>query len=171
MKIDASLQSLVTEINLLSSILDSLSDEIKTIESCLRNYKVHFPFRFKISEETSTPRSPKDSHGELGRISVEYYVMQTCYYLAWEEDEESKQFRLLFVIEEEEIIGCTGMRECCQYTESLKITSLLKKPFVVTNLQTRLKYAEHLDSFINSFKDYLKTYRISIEKTTTDIGF
>jgi hypothetical protein len=162
--IDASLEALSEEVSTLFSVLDQTSGDIKKVEAYLKNLGANFSFRLRINETESARKSPKDTHQVAGYLSVEFYFIRTCWYLAWTEDENNKQYRLFFIKEEEEVVGCTGMGECCKYTDAFQTQCLLKKPFIETDINTRLQYSSSLVPFIESFKNYLRDYRIANEE-------
>jgi len=59
-------------------------------------------------------------------------------YISWElVKEDSKNYRLFLLIESE-------------------VEQILRKPFIETNLEIRLKYSSYLGKFIDRYTDYLK---------------
>lgn len=159
--IDLSLTELIQEADTLFQKLNHISTSISTLEKELTRVKAFFPFKLLVDEEKrSLQKRLMDNKSDLE--SDNYYFTTVSWHLAWEEDENSKNYRLFLISEALETVA-TGFEEHYSF-EDVQINKLFKKPFIETNLKTRLKYSEYLITFIDSFKTYLKDYRISIEK-------
>lgn len=159
--ISSSLKELILEAELLFKILDDASDKIRELESSLSHLKAHFPFRYVIKEENESFRKDLEEKHKTVCSYGHYYFTKVYWYLAWEVDEASKNFRLLLISEEKEIIEYVNDEN--NYDSIIFETrSATKKPLIETDLSTRLRNSEHLIPFIDSFKEFLKGYRISI---------
>jgi hypothetical protein len=152
--IDSSLQKLAKEAEILSKVLDSATDVIRKLEADLKKLNANFVFKYLIYES-----SPNYNRG----------WSKMCWYLSWEKDQASNSYRLLLACFEKELVirnSGTDDREFCEtYSEPFCHS---KKPFIETDLQTRLKYSEYLIPFINAFTDHLASHRISIELSLYD---
>lgn len=163
-QINNSLQELKAEADKLLQILNTASHTISTLEKDLQALSTNIPFRLLIDrEETSTNKKPEPYHSSLALKALCYFT-QTSRFLAWELDEQSKKFRLLLICEEAEIVSCEHPYDIGrQWLEEYQTKCLSKKPLIETNLQTRLKICEHLNSFILGFKEHLHAKRLAIE--------
>lgn len=157
---DTDIEALVTEAKALFKILDDVSMRIRTLESSLGELKAHFPFRHCISEEQESPvlRPPEQRHKEAHPCVTGYWT-KVYWFLAWEQDDSSKNYRLFLVSEERDRLASYDEN----FIGEIHSKILFKKPLIETDLPTRLRHSEHLFSFIIAFKKYLETCRCSIE--------
>ena len=164
--VDTALQELVSEAEILFNLLDSTSASIRKFEKSLSDLKAYFSFRLCIKEEkTSRAKTLTAEYKQSIDESVDAghsFSTKIYWYLAWEADDTSKNFRLFLVTEEKVIIN-TGYEED-YYSYDLQTKVIFKRPLIETDIQTRLKYAEFLALFINAFRDNLKRSRILLEK-------
>jgi hypothetical protein len=167
--IDSSLKELVTEAKALFKVLDSASNKIRELETSLRELKAHFPFRHRICEEKESPPKPPEEHHAAAYPCVQGYRTKVYWYLAWEHEEVSKNYRLCLVSEEKDIIAFYVDDSSC--IEEVPSKILFRKPLIETDLSTRLRYSQHLLSFLDSFKVHIKSSRIWIEEGTDAIPF
>lgn len=70
-----------------------------------------------------------------------------CWFFSWEPCPLGKRYRLFLISEEKE----TG-------------TMTFRKPLIECKLEVRLKVSQYLIPFMNTFKDALKQYRLSLNK-------
>jgi hypothetical protein len=169
--IDSSLRDLVLEAKTLFKVLDSASNKIRELETSLRELKAHFPFRYKIFEEKESLPKPAEERHEAAFISVRAYHTQIFWYLAWEQEEVSKNYRLCLVSEEKEIVGYTVDDVERVYSAETSSKTVFKKPLLEADISTRLRYAKHLLPFLNAFKEHIRTSRILIEEGTESLLF
>lgn len=173
--LEISLKELVTEANLLFKSLDASSNTLRELESSLKELKANFPFRYKIKEEKmSFALPPKEEH-IAKYLYPQRYFTQISWYLGWEGEDDSKNFRLLLISEEREIVDYYAQTrggyddevhfsdKDIRQEEVAAIRTLSKKPLIETDLSVRLSYLEYLVPFIDAFKAYLKSSRTSIE--------
>lgn len=159
---DNSLKELALEAKLLFKALDDTSAKIRELETSLSNLKAHFPFRRLINEEKeSIHKIVEECHAAVCPYGHHYFT-KVYWYISWEADENSKNFRLFLISEEKEIIEYPVATDEYESIE-FQVRNLIKKPLIETDLQTRLKYSEHLVPFIDSFKEFLRNCRTSIE--------
>lgn len=157
--IDEQLDTLALEAKQLFELLDKYSHRIRTLETELQKINANFPFSLKIKEENESHLKPiPDKHIQRYARTADGFFTKDFWYLSWEKDDNSKNFRLLLIIKEIEFVVRGDRR--------IKLDSQIKfqKPLVETNLQTRLQYSEYLLPFIDSFKEYLKNSRLTIEQ-------
>lgn len=165
--LEHSLQGLFSEAGELFKTLDQYSKIILKLEENLVDLKANFPFRLLVKNEHDlskrklTLEHEQYAHGE-------FFTTKNLWYLAWESiDQNNKKFRLFLISEEVETIH-SGWEETYEFFE-LSPKLLAKKPLIETDLQTRLHYFEHIDSFINAFKDHLHAYRVLIDRCNIPI--
>lgn len=159
--IDPLLNELVTEVKDLFKVIDSTSNKIRELESCLRGLKAHFPFRYYFEEEQGSQVNLDQKYPQVPSATAQFYSTQTYRCLSWEQDESFKNFRLFLIDEErDEITYCIDR---CALSNMALPKTLSKKPFIETDLPTRLRYSEYIVPFINAFKKYIVTCRTSIE--------
>lgn len=168
--IDSSLKELLTETKILFKVLDSASNKIRELETFLRELKAHFPFRHKICEEKQSFPKPAEEHHKAAYPYVQEYSTKIYWYLAWEHEEISKNYRLCLVSEENDIITYCDVDNSV-YLDEVPSKILLKKPLIETDLSTRLRYAQHLLPFLDSFKEHIRSSRIWIEEGARAIPF
>lgn len=169
LQIDISLNELIIEAEKLFGLLDICTSHIRILEKELQRIHLNLPFELKISEEKKSLLKPAlDKHNEGCVGQVHGFWIQDVWYFSWEEDENSKTFRLLLTMKETEFVlfdydeHIEQVREFCSEIK-------FRKPLIETNIQTRLQYSQYLIPFINAFKEYLKTYQIAIKQD--DIPF
>ncbi len=164
LNVDSSIQKLVEEAKSLFSIFDSISASVCKFEQDLNNARAYFPYKSQaIKVEVSHKKNPETYHKDIGYEVLGYYT-KTHWYLSWESDENSKNFRLFLIAEEKEIIlFMIPDEERCGEME-FQTKNIFKKPLMETNLSIKLQYSECLIPFIDSFTDYLQKRRIIIEQ-------
>lgn len=164
--INSSIHELVHEAKVLFSTFDAISSSICKLEKDLNETKAYFPFKYKVYiDSESCAKKPEPRHNTISYDLLGYRTY-IYWYLGWEAEENTKNFRLFLIGEEKEIIYYSipeNDPEACEEQEFQK-KNIFKKPLMETDLQTRLQYSEHLLPFINSFKDYLKGYRLAVEQ-------
>lgn len=159
--IDSSLEKLISEAESLFKLLDNTSVTIRHFEKSMTELKAFFTFRLCIErEKESLPKNLTDDHKDIQW--AESFNTRIRWHLAWEPlDGNSKNYRLFLISEEQEIIIINYMDN--YYPKVFQSKDIFKKAFIETDIQTRLKYIEHLSDFINRFKSHLKERRLSIE--------
>jgi hypothetical protein len=167
--IDSSLKELVAEATILFKTLDSASNTIRELESCLKELKAHFPFRYCVCEEKESPPKPAEEHHKASYPLVLGYRAKVYWYLAWELEDNSKSYRLCLISEERDIVAYNDDDRI--YLDEVHSKILSKKPLIETDLSTRLRHSQHLLPFINSFKEHLRSARILIEEGAENIPF
>ena len=125
--IDKALDGLNLEAKSLFVLLDNISSNFLKVEKSLKDLKANFPFREPIKKNTTSPKIPRDDHRSSNFLNLEYYVTEQVHYLAWEADDEPKNYRLFLICEESEIVGCTGVGECCKFSEVFTKKCIFKK--------------------------------------------
>ena len=163
-QIDSNLSELLIEAKALFEDLDRYSSQVRALEKELQKVNACFPFKLKVKEEQeSFVRPVLDKHTQwcVG-VTMLGYTQQDIHFLSWEADENTKNFRLFLVVEEKECV----LFDCAQ-SAGLKreFTSQVraKKPLIETDMYTRLKYCAYLNGFIKSFKEHLRSCRMTIE--------
>lgn len=170
-KIVDALQELENEATQLFDSLDMLSTTIRTVEARLKQLKANFFFSLQIGEDLqSSLKQPQEYHEE-SRLAVEAYSTQIVWSLSWELDEQSKAYRLLLVSHEIENIYYSNPESESWNSREFQSKCVSKKPFIETDLQTRLRFAEHLMPFVRSFTDYINKKRASIEASLYKLPF
>jgi hypothetical protein len=123
-----------------------------------------------ICDEKQSLPKPIEQHHKEAYPYVHGYRTKICWYLAWEHEEVSKNYRLCLVSEENDIITYS-VDEDRVYQDEVPSKILLKKPLIETDLSTRLRYAQHLLPFLDSFKEHIRSSRIWIEEGAGAIPF
>ena len=172
---DTSLKELVGEAQALFQVLDSVSTKIRDFEKQLGELKAHFPFRYFLREDK--PSALKElSEQQLNRIehisnadNALRYRTKTCWYFAWEAEENSKNFRLFLTSTQKEIIVWAICGGTVEEIEPYESEVLFRRPLIEMDLPTRLQFAEYLSAFISDFKEYLRRCRMSIEGQKVDL--
>lgn len=159
------IDELIDESIKISSVLDSISECIRRLETKLEENKLHFPFKQEIEKKVSSPKyNLKKEHVTASFVPEGYSVVERVYF-SWElqEDSKDKSYRLYLIIEESDrLFG--GIEE--YYSEyELDPIVVFKKRFIDTPLAIRLKYIRHFADFSSSFKDMLKKWRDAIQFT------
>ncbi len=75
--------------------------------------------------------------------------------MAWELDDQSKQYRLMLISQEEEIIHIISPETAGKHRKKFQETVLLRKPLIEMDLYTRLQYAHMLSIFLEALNDHL----------------
>jgi hypothetical protein len=153
--LDTSLKELQSEVKSLFGVLDKSSDRIRKLESCLCEFKAHFPFRYYISKSSI--------YSKLIEGKQKRFVEKIC--LSWEQAEDSKGFRLFLLSEE---VGVYISDEGEDYDECGPVKVISKKPLIETDLATRLLYVDSLNPFVCQFKAYLSKCRTLIESNNRE---
>lgn len=159
-----SINELIKEAGALSRVLDSKSKKIIELETALRDLKVFFPHecQLPIEEKESPPQLPRDCHKDSYPLALGYRT-KTSWYLAWQGDDENpKNFRIYLIGKETETVNYSTDSDAV-YTDQYQSKRIYKKALIETDLSTKLRYVEFLDTFIDSFKNHLKSCRLSIE--------
>lgn len=162
-QLDSSLKELEFEATKLFQILDSASDAIRNLEKSLQNISANFPFRYLILEEKKSPCKKPEPYHEGLEPAISGYYTQVYQYLAWEKDENCKNFRLLLTCEEVETVYFPHPESDYDIFRKFQTRCVSKKPVIETDLQTRLNLCKHLNFFISGFKEHLQTKRLEIE--------
>jgi hypothetical protein len=163
-QIDASLRELLIEAKALFEDLDKYSLQVRALEKELQKINAHFPFKLKIKEQQESFIMPAlDRHvAWCVEGTVRGYTQQEIDYLAWEIDDNAKNFRFFLIIEEKEFVFFDGV-ELPGFRREYASHVKYKKPLIEADMYTRLKFCEYLHFFVQSFKDHLRSHRISIE--------
>jgi hypothetical protein len=163
-QIDIHFSELKAEAQLLFDLLNAYSSRINALEKNLQEIHANFPFRLNIKEgKRSILKQPLGTHIEGCAGDVHGFWTQDFWYLSWEADDNSKNFRLFLTIEELEFIFFDygeHIEQIKEFCSNIKF----KRPLIETNIQTRLQYSEYLLPFIDAFKDYLKSCRLAVEQ-------
>ena len=172
-QVDASLKELIVEAEKLFGLLDTYTSRIRFLEKELQRVHLNLLFTLKVKKDKGSLLKPAlDIHNEGCAGQVHGFWTQDIWYLSWEEDENSKTFRLLLTMKETEFV-LFDYGEHIEQVREFSSQIKFRKPLIETNIQLRLQYSEYLISFIDSFKNYLKTYQTAIEQNDTsyDISF
>jgi hypothetical protein len=157
--------NLISEAKQLSTVLNNISRTLQVLEDNLREMNANFPYLLEVEKDPeSHPKKPELYHS-TSSYDIFGYRTQIVWYIAWEEDEDSKEgkFRLFLIAKEKEIIYYHGMED--NVLESIFQTKYVSKIALrQTKIHVRLRFSKHLCTFIKSFEDNLKNYRNSIEK-------
>jgi len=142
--------------------LDTISDHIRILEKKLSELKAHFPFRKIIfKEDSSVLKNLEERHKDYSFPGIILgYFTQIYWYLAWEQDENSNNFRLLLISEEKEFINFCEEEVYVNNEINSKILS--KKPIIETDLATRVKFGQYLKNFLDTFTEHLSFQRMQI---------
>ena len=169
-EVNLAINELCSEASSLFSALDDTSSKIRDLEKKLSDTKTHFPYRYLIKEAKGNVSLPiEQRHFDYFQKTQQNifdplrYKTIVSWYLAWEPiNEDAKEFRLFFLsIDREWIIWNFNDP---QFDELAYESETLKRPLIELKLSERLQIAEHLYPFILAFKEFLKTYRISITR-------
>jgi len=165
--VGSQLDDLVNEAQALFQALDNTSGKIRDLEKRLSELKANFPFTYLLREDKSSvihsleqrhfDRRFEQDPAHLG------YCPNICWYLSWDADENSKNFRLFLLSRLKEVIVWVHHGEPVEGFIPHESEILFKRPLIEVDLPTRLQFAEYLSAFISHFKEYLKRYRMSIE--------
>jgi hypothetical protein len=171
-QIDPALAELVSEAHSLFQALDAASSKIRDLEKKLGEIKAHFPFSYDVSKEEILNPITAD-HVEVHKRHAEPYSYfgynsYMKWSIAWEEDDKSKNFRLFLISRKQEFTVVDFEGDPSEARSPLIDELVFKKPLIETDLSTRLKFIEHLQCFIQKFKEHLQRYRTSIEGTQID---
>jgi hypothetical protein len=174
--IDTSLQELIGEAKALFQALDSTSAKIRDFEKSLSELKAHFPFRSFLKEDKlSSLNELTERH--LSKTKALHlcddqlrYRTRTCWYLSWESEENSKNFRLLLMSTQKEIIVWASGGEVVEGIDPYESEVVFKRPLIEMDLPTRLQFAEYLSAFIVNFTKYLRKCRESIDCPKVDLS-
>lgn len=158
--IDAHLKNLYNEAQEVFRQLDAASETIRRLETTLIELKAHFPFKNLIGEGPSSHSQVlTDKHKTVA--NAQSFFVKTCWYLSWEPlDEGSKNFRLFLIAEEKHIATCYF--EDSYYDDEFDSRISFKKPFIETDLKTRIRYAEQVIPFVKAFTYYLADCRAGL---------
>ncbi|NNM42808.1 MAG: hypothetical protein HKM07_00505 [Chlamydiae bacterium] len=162
---DSALEELVSEAHTLFKVLDAGSAKIRDLEKRLGEIRAYFPFSYPVYKEEilSLPTAADELNLYLGEHNC-----YTQWYIAWEEDDKSKNFRLFLVSRRQEFVVRDLGGNMAESRSPIVDELVFKKPLIETDLATRLKFIEHLHFFIQKFKEHLQRYRISIEEKQID---
>ena len=165
--LDSSIEKLREEASILFKLLDQRSDDIRKLEHLLIELKAFSPFKICIKEEEELPFQDITSEHEKKFGDVRACHTQVRRYLSWESDDIGKKYRLFLIFIETEVIyfNPPGHDPDDVRRSDFRSKSIFKKPVIETDIATRLECYKHLRSFIDSFKEHLKNYRISIQTT------
>lgn len=173
-KTDPAVEGLVSEAQALFNILDAASTKIRDLEKKLTEIKAHFPFSYRVCKENMN--LPIDTHKvEMHKRQAEpfIYIGYNTYLeqsISWEEDDKSEKFRLFLVARRQEFTIVDIDADPAEEPLPLVNEVVFKKPLIESDLPTRLKYIEHLHSFIKKFKEHLQHYRKTIEGKLVDFN-
>ncbi len=169
---DPALEDLVSEAQALFKVLDSISKKIRNLEKKLDENKAYFPFKYSVfKEKILKPLSTDASNVHEQQAESYVYLGYNSYvewYLSWDEDENSKRFRLCLVSQRQEFTVVDIEGYPTESSSPLINEIVSKKPLIETDLSTRLKFAEYLQIFIKRFQEHLQCYRTSIERQHLD---
>ena len=167
----------VEEAKNLFTRFDSLSSSIHQFEKELNDVKAYFPFRYLLKIETDSHlKNPASHHEEIDylfegySIVVKGYRIKTCWYLSWESDETTKNFRLFLIAEEIEVLyfyvnGLDNLhRDGLREHDDYQVKNIYKEPFMGTKLPVRFQFSEHLNPFFNAFKDFMRNCSLALDK-------
>jgi len=162
---ESTLKSLEAETFALEGVLNNTSDTIRQLEKSLIGSKTNFVYKKKIlTENKSNLKAPEDRHLEEAILDIQNYYTEIWWFLSWEPDETSKSYRLFLISEEKEFcwqhIG-QPTRNCGKEIE-FKSTIIFQKPLIESKLEVRLRFSQYIIPFMNSFKEALKKYRVSL---------
>ena len=147
--------------------LNNISDSIHKLEDGLRSLNANFPFKQHVwSGENSITKIAEERHLNVSApFCINGYYTKRCWYLSWEEDEESnaKKYRLFLIESEQEYVYCHDTPEGGYWDAFFDENVILKKPLMQTNYSLKLRFSEHLQSFIDAFQIKLKTYLNKIQ--------
>ena len=166
--LQCSLHDLAHEASELFKLLDTTSDIIRKLETDLKDLKANFPFLYVIHKEPSSlPQTPEERHKKTS-LDLVCYITKVIWYLSWDLDESSQKYRLLLISKETELLWYRNdyMDSDSEAEIEFQQRILSKKPFIETDLQTRLKYANKLPRFIDAFKNHLREYRVQLANST-----
>lgn len=174
--INFQLDDLANEAQGLFQALDSKSNEIRNLEKRLSELKAHFPFTYFLREDKSSVINPLEErhlNRNLGQDPAYLgYCSNTCWHLSWEADENSKNFRLFLLSTLKEVIVWANHGESVEGIAPHEPEEVLsKRPLIEFDLQTRLQFVQYLSGFIIHFKEYLRRYRVAIERQEVDLLF
>jgi len=163
-QIDPNLQELLIEAKALFDELDKSSSQIRALEKELQRVNAQFPFKLKLKEQVeSLCMPPLDRHIQWSpNGTIRGYTQQEIHYLSWELEDSAKNFRFFLIIEEKEFVFLEGV-ELPELRREFVSHIKLKKPVIELDMATRLQYCEYRTHFVQSFKEYLRSHRISIE--------
>lgn len=166
---NSSLDALISEAEGFFKLLDNNSAVIDHFEKSMAEMHVYVPFRLCIEkEQESSVKNLVDHHKDI--MHAVSFSTQIRWYLAWEPlDESSKKYRLFLISEEQEIVHI----EYGEFLDNVRGDESCIKPRIIdkqvlieTNAQTRFKYAEYLNWFIDSFRAHLQLRRLAIENNS-----
>lgn len=171
--INFQLDDLANEAQGLFQALDNTSNEIRNLEKRLGEIKANFPFTYPLREDKSSVINPLEERHLNRKFEQDPaylgYCSNTCWYLSWEADEKSKNFRLFLLSTLEEVIVWQGkpVEGIMPYESEV----LAKRPLIEFDLSTRLQFVQYLSAFIVHFTEYLRRYRVAIENQKVDLLF
>lgn len=163
--IDSSLETFISEAGILFKLLDNTSSAIRHFEKSMTELKAFFTFRLCIkSGKESLPKILMDNHKHIR--FAEHFTTQVCWYLAWESlDENSKNYRLFLISDEQEIIHLWFKGD---WSRDIQSNNISKKALIETDIQTRFEYVQYLNSFISQFNKHLTVCRLAIENNSNN---
>lgn len=151
MFINVDLSGLVDEANLLQKTMDIISKNIGNIEKVLSDNKIHTIFSVCIRKEKLPPLDHDNLEGE-----------EVFWYLSWEPHGASKVWRIFLRSEQKKSIDHSDK----SISEEFQWVITYKKCFGETPIHLRSLYYGCLNIFVDSFKKYMKEYRISLESNS-----
>lgn len=160
---DTALQELKSEAESLFGVLDTFSSQIASLEQSLKATKANFPFKKEIAKETGAFIYRTKPEHEIDFYEARHYYNSICWYIGWEIDENSKEFRLLLISEKHEIVFYTRPGWDSKFV-IFKSEILTKQPLIETKLAIRLNCFGHLLEFLNDFTKYLNNCHKSIKE-------
>jgi hypothetical protein len=141
-----------------NSTIDAISTEIKLVEKSLSEANIHVPFKLLIKSEEDPQQYPStDDHQKLYPFPSGYRIYIE-YKLAWDLDEQSESYRLLYIITNAEIVYHNIEEQDLSELRPSKI--VFKRPFIETKLPIRLEYSKYLKTFVDSFSDAIEVNSI-----------
>ena len=156
---EAVLKSLEAETLALKDALDNSSDTIRLLEKSLIESKTNFIHTKTIfTENKSIVKNSEERHWENKFLKIQTYHTEEWWFVSWQPDEISKSYRLFLISEKREF--CWS--ETCEKLIIFDSPITFKKPLIECKLEVRLKFSQYIIPFMNSFKEKLKEYRLSL---------
>lgn len=171
--VNLALDDLANEAQALFQVLDDTSSTIRDLEKRLNELKANFPFTYPLREDKSSVINPLEERHLNRKFEQDPaylgYCSNTCWYLSWEADEKSKNFRLFLISTLEEVIVWRG--EPVEGIAPYESEVLVKRPLIEFDLPTRLQFIQYLSAFIVHFKECLRRYHMAIRNQKVDLLF
>jgi len=159
--------SLISKAKKLSDTLNRVSNLIQILEDGLREINANFSFFCKVETEKESLMQATEERHKIPKSDVHGYTKRKVWALSWEEDEQSKngKFRLFSVTLEEEVVYFTPFGEDPDLWKNIVAFSkvVYRRPLRQTKIRNRLRFAKHLDFFMESFEKKLSADCAAIE--------